>query len=180
MTHKILIAGFGGQGVMLMGQLLGYSACADGKKVTFFPAYGPEQRGGTANCTVVISDSPVGAPNPRSVDTVVIMNEPSLEKFAGRVKKGGNIIVNSDLVKEVPEIPGVNIYRVPIVSDAKKIGNTKVANVIMAGAIIEVTGVLPEEVVAKIAEEKLGKSPELVAMNNLALKTGMDIGRALK
>ena len=120
MTHKILIAGFGGQGVMLMGQLLGYSACAAGKQVSFFPAYGAEQRGGTANCTVVISDEAVGASNPRTLDTLVIMNEPSLAKFQGRLRAGGNLILNSNLVHAEPAAADAKVYRIPIVSLAKE------------------------------------------------------------
>ena len=179
MEHKILIAGFGGQGVMLMGQLMGYSACEHGKSVTFFPSYGAEQRGGTANCSVVVSDEEVGAPNPRILDTVVIMNEPSLAKFAGRVKRNGSLIVNGDLVRNVPDGLDANIYSIPVVSIAREIGNPKVANMVMAGAIIELTGILPETVVAKVAEKKLGKSPELVAMNNEALRKGMEYGKKL-
>lgn len=177
MTHKILIAGFGGQGVMLMGQLLGYSACAAGKQVSFFPAYGAEQRGGTANCTVVISDEEVGAPNPRTLDTLVIMNEPSLSKFLGRLRPGGNLILNADLVKSEVADPNARVYRIPVVSMAKELGNARVANVMMAGAIIEITGVLEADVVSAVAAQKLGKTQELAALNERALLTGIDFGR---
>ncbi|MBQ6398267.1 MAG: 2-oxoacid:acceptor oxidoreductase family protein [Oscillospiraceae bacterium] len=177
MTHKILIAGFGGQGVMLMGQLLGYSACAAGKQVSFFPAYGAEQRGGTANCTVVISDEEVGAPNPRTLDTLVIMNEPSLSKFRGRLKPGGNLILNADLVKSEVTDTDAKVYRIPIVSMARELGNARVANVMMAGAIIEITGVLEEDVVAAVAAQKLGKTEELAELNKRALAEGIAFGR---
>lgn len=180
MTHKILIAGFGGQGVMLMGQLLGYSACAAEKKVSFFPAYGAEQRGGTANCTVVISDEEVGAPNPRTLDTLVIMNEPSLSKFLDRLKPGGNLILNDDLVHT--ELPNVNakVFRIPIVSIAKALGNARVANVMMAGAIVEITGTLDEETVGAVAAKKLGKTQELAELNRRALAEGIAFGKRLK
>ena len=180
MTHKILIAGFGGQGVMLMGQLLGYSACAAGKQVSFFPAYGAEQRGGTANCTVVISDEAVGAPNPRTLDTLVIMNEPSLAKFQGRLRAGGNLILNSNLVHAEPAAADAKVYRIPIGSLAKELGNARVANVLMAGAIIEITGVLDEEVVAAVAAKKLGKTQELAELNKRALAEGIAYGRKCK
>lgn len=180
MTHKILIAGFGGQGVMLMGQLLGYSACAAGKQVSFFPAYGAEQRGGTANCTVVISDEEVGAPNPRTLDTLVIMNEPSLSKFQGRLKPGGNLILNADLVKSEVSEADARVYRIPIVTMAKDLGNARVANVMMAGAIIEITGVLDAAVVAAVAKKKLGKTEELAALNERALLEGIAYGRSCR
>ena len=109
MTHEIICAGFGGQGVMLIGQLLAYGGMIEGKEVTWFPSYGPEMRGGTANCSVVISDQPVGSPIVSEPNGLIAMNGPSLEKFKTVVKPGGVIVYNSSLMDGVVELPGVTL-----------------------------------------------------------------------
>ena len=113
MENSLLIAGFGGQGVILIGQLLGYAATAAGKNATFYPAYGAEQRGGTANCTVVIADEEIGSPVVTELDAVIAMNEPSLARFEGLAKPGGTIIVNSSLIKRAVGRTDVKAAYVP-------------------------------------------------------------------
>ena len=137
MEKSIIIAGFGGQGVMVIGQLLSYTACETTDKfVTYFPSYGAEQRGGTANCYVVISDEEVGAPKVNQADMLVVLNEPSMERFKDAVVPGGTVVVNSSIVKNVPEYDDVTVVKVDAGNIAIELGNPKVMNLVVTGAII--------------------------------------------
>lgn len=182
MEKSVIVAGFGGQGVMVIGQLLAYTACETTDKfVTFFPSYGSEQRGGTANCYVVISDKPVGAPMMEKVDYLVVLNRPSLDRFRNAVLPGGTIFVNSTIVTEPVEIEGVNVVYVDAGHIANEIGNPKVMNLVIAGAIIGYTDLLPADNVLQTAFRKLGaKRPQLNPLNEQAFKRGMAIGQAAR
>ena len=137
MEKSFIIAGFGGQGVMVMGQLLSYTACETTEKyVTYFPSYGAEMRGGTANCYVVISDDPVGAPKVTKADYVVALNDPSMVKFKDAVVPGGTIFINSSVVTVEPDRKDVHVVKVDAGSIAYELGNPKVLNLVMVGAII--------------------------------------------
>lgn len=126
MEKCIIIAGFGGQGVMVIGQLLSYTACeTTDKYVTYFPSYGAEQRGGTANCYVVISDDEVGAPKVNKADILVVLNEPSMARFKDAVVPGGTVIVNSTIVKNIPEYDGVNVVEVDAGNIAIELGSPR-------------------------------------------------------
>ena len=138
-THKMIIAGFGGQGVMLIGQILAYAAMTEGREVTWMPSYGPEMRGGTANCTVIISDKKIASPVVTQATAVVAMNGPSLVKFANCVMPGRELFINSSIIKEIPDIPGVNIHCVDCIGIATELQNMKVSNMVMLGAINRVT-----------------------------------------
>lgn len=174
MESSLIIGGFGGQGVMLMGQLLGYSACKSGKNVTFLPSYGPEQRGGTANCTVVISDKTIGSPIAPKIDVLIAMNEPSLKKFQLLVKPKGTIIVNSSMTLERTERDDVNSYYVPADDIAYSIGSKKVGNIVMLGAYIRISDVLSIEELERTIVEKLAKKVEMIELNKVALRKGIE------
>lgn len=149
-NEKIICAGFGGQGVMLIGQLLAYSANEKGLNTLWFPSYGPETRGGTANCSVTISDTIVNSPVISKADSLIIMNGPSLDKFVDRVKPGGRIFINSSLTNKKVERNDVSIYYVPVNDIAVELGNSKVANMVMLGAYLEVTKLFDKEVILKL------------------------------
>lgn len=169
-TYKMFFAGSGGQGVLLMGQIITYAAMLEGKEATFLPSYGPEMRGGTANCTVVISpDKPVSCPLIYEADDVVVMNLPSLTKFESLVKPGGNLFVNSSLIDQKPTRDDINVYYVPANDIAMKLGNARTANVVMLGALVSVAPVVPVEMIYKIMEKTFsGRKAHLLDINKQA------------
>ena len=177
MENSLLIAGFGGQGVVLIGQLLGYAASAAGKNATYYPSYGAEQRGGTANCTVVISDEEIGSPVVSKLDTVIAMNEPSLVRFAEWVKPGGTIIINSSLIQGGPVRDDVKMIRVPANEIAEKLGADKIANMVMLGSYLAVSKALPVEAVIGTMKAKLAKKQDLVVLNEAAIKAGVKVAK---
>jgi 2-oxoglutarate ferredoxin oxidoreductase subunit gamma len=136
MMQKICFAGFGGQGVLSMGKLIAYAAMLEEKEVSWCPSYGPEMRGGTANCTVVVSDDPVASPLiSHDAGIAVVMNEPSLRKFQSAILPGGTLLVNSDLVKAPVERTDIKVIRVPANTIAANLKNPKLANMVMIGAL---------------------------------------------
>jgi 2-oxoglutarate ferredoxin oxidoreductase subunit gamma len=172
MTHEIVMSGFGGQGVMLMGQLMTYAGMLEDKHVSWIPSYGPEMRGGTANCSVIISDEPVGAPIVSEPTTVVAMNLPSLDKFEPALRAGGNLIINSSLIERGATRGDVNVYLVPSNDIASELGNAKVANMVILGAVIAATQAVSQESVLKAFAKMFAKKPELLAINEKAIKRG--------
>jgi 2-oxoglutarate ferredoxin oxidoreductase subunit gamma len=136
MQDEVQFAGFGGQGIMLMGQILAQAAMQAGLEVVWIPSYGPEMRGGTAYCTVVTSDRPIGSPIIRSPKHLVAMNRPSLEKFAPTVKPGGVIFINSSIIAIDAGREDVDVLKVPIIEIAKDLGNIKAANIIALAAFV--------------------------------------------
>ncbi len=182
MEKSMIIAGFGGQGVMVCGQLIGYSITeTTDNYVTFLPSYGAEQRGGTANCFVVISDNPVGSPKPFPADYVMVLNDPSLERFEDSVLPGGTLFVNSDVVSRPVSRTDVDTVFVPANSVAIDLGNPKVANLVMLGAFVGYTGLIEPEKVLETVYRKLGKKrPELNPLNKAAFEKGMEIGTSAK
>lgn len=182
MEKSFIIAGFGGQGVMVAGQLLSYTACeTTDKYVTFFPSYGAEMRGGTANCFVVISDEPVGAPKVEKADYVVVLNDPSMVKFKNSVVSGGTIFVNSSVVTVEPDRDDIHVVKVDAGAIAYELGNPKVLNIVIVGAIIGYSEILPPDNVLKTVFKKLGaKRPELNQINEAAFRRGFEIGAAAR
>jgi len=174
MKSSLIIGGFGGQGIMLMGKLLGYTACEERLEATFLPSYGPEQRGGTANCRVVLSDKRIGSPIEPKVDVLIAMNEPSLERFEETVKNDGVIFVNSSITSRETSF-GAKAFYVPADDIAYKIGSKKVANIVMLGAYMAKAGILSERALEAVLNEKLAKRPELLEMNRLALLRGAEV-----
>ena len=134
MEQQLIIAGFGGQGVLLIGQLLAYSGMLEGKEVSWMPAYGPEMRGGSANCSVVISDEPVGSPKVEDATAVIAMNRPAMEKFESSIVPGGILLINSSLIDVEPKRTGVKVVKVPVNDIAAELGNARVGNMVMLGA----------------------------------------------
>lgn len=178
MERNLMIAGFGGQGVMMMGKLLAYSTfSATDRNVTFFPSYGAEQRGGTANCYVVISDEEIGAPLGDVMDDLVVMNETSLDKFLYKVKEGGLLFMNSSIVRKPVDRNGLTVVKAPVTELSMELGNPKVLNVIMLGVYVGYTRVLPEEVVRETLKKQLLKKPALVPLNEKAFALGLEIGK---
>ena len=171
-THKLMIAGFGGQGVLLIGQMIAYAAVKEGKEVTWMPSYGPEMRGGTANCPVVVSDKPIAAPLITEATAVVAMNGPSLDKFESMVIPGGDLFVNSSQPDCEAHRTDVNVHNVDLVKIADDLGNQKVANMVMLGAIVRTTGVVSLDSVKEVIREKMtGKKAALVPLNEKALES---------
>lgn len=175
MTTKTIMAGFGGQGVVLMGTLLTYTAMVEGKHTTFFPSYGAEMRGGTANCSVVVSDKEIASPIVNQPDCVVAMNIASLNKFEDRVRPGGMIFVNSSLIDRSVERKDVTEIRVPANEIAESLGNAKAANMVMLGGIVKKTGVVDLESLSGCLEKVLSeRAMALLDLNKQALKKGFE------
>ena len=147
MKKEIIISGFGGQGVMSIGKNLVEAGMEEGFFVTWAPSYGPEMRGGTANCHVGISANPIGAPMFTHPTELIAMNTPSIAKFGPRVRPGGTVLINSSVVKEVFDRPDVSTYCIPCEDIAYELGNPKVANMVMLGAYIGATKCLKKETV---------------------------------
>lgn len=178
MELNLMVAGFGGQGVMMIGKLLSQSICdSTDYNVTFFPSYGAQQRGGTANCYVVISDREVGSPKPNVVDQLVVMNDVSMVKFQGNVKDGGIIFTNSSLVKSGVENDAVTVVPIPVTEMAMELGSLKVLNVVMLGAYIGYTQLIDENLVLDCILRLLGKKPEFIELNKKAFAMGLEAGR---
>lgn len=175
MENSLLIAGFGGQGVILIGQLLGYAASEAGKHATYYPAYGAEQRGGTANCTVVIGDEEIGSPVVTQLDIVIVMNEPSLDRFESWVKPGGTIIVNSSLVSRQVGRTDIKAVYIPANDIARQIGSEKIANMAMLGAYLALSSVLPVEVIVATMKAKLADKPQFLPLNEGAIEAGFTL-----
>jgi len=176
MYHGLIIAGFGGQGVMLMGQVLAEAGMIEGKHVTWLPSYGPEMRGGTANCTVVISDEPVASPVIDVPTEVVVMNIPSLLKFEPYLKEEGFLFMNVSVIDREPKRKDIKVIKVPANDVADKLGNLKVANMVMLGAYIAITKVVDKETVFGALKKKLkGKKADLLGVNKKAILEGMSL-----
>ena len=174
MEQSLIIAGFGGQGVMSMGHMLGYAASGAKKSVTFFPSYGAEQRGGTANCTVVISDDEIGSPIATKPDVLIAMNDPSYRKFKDRVKSNGIIMINSSLIKGSGDRDDIKECAIPVNDMAIQIGNPKAANLVMLGAYIALTNILAAEDIKEMIKKTLGSKADLLEANLNAFDAGFD------
>ncbi len=172
--NDAIIAGFGGQGVMLIGNLLAYAAMESGLNVTYIPVYGPEMRGGTANCTVVISNEDIGSPIIKNPLSLIALNRPSLDKFQPMVQDGGVVIVNSSLVDmELADTDRLRIVGVPANEIADSIGNTRMANMVALGAYTRATGIVGLEAVQKSLEHVISAHySHLIPKNAEALAAG--------
>ncbi len=168
----VRIAGFGGQGVLSLGLILAQAACNDGRHVSWYPSYGPEQRGGTSDCTVIISGETIGSPVVYSSDVLVALNQPSLEKFAGRLKEGGIILYDSN-VGEFKPSEAVRAIAVPALKIAKDFGVSRAANTVMLGVVMELGSTeLPEEMFRKAIKHTFAKKPKLISINLEILEAG--------
>ena len=175
MTTRVIMAGFGGQGVVLMGTLLSYSAMIDGKHTTFFPSYGAEMRGGTANCSVVVSDDEISSPVVNQPDCIVAMNIASLDKFESRVRPGGLIFVNSSLVKREVARDDVEEVRIPANDIAEELGSSRAANMVMLGGVIKKTGAVKlDSAVHGLKKVLSERAMALLDVNKEALLRGFE------
>jgi 2-oxoglutarate ferredoxin oxidoreductase subunit gamma len=174
LNEKIIFAGFGGQGIMLMGQLLTYAGMIEGKEVSWLPSYGPEMRGGTANCNVMVSDHMIGSPVITNDATcAVVMNQPSLEKFEENLKNEGLLLINSSLIEKKASRDDVKAFYVPANDLALELGNAKAANMVMLGAYLELTkSVSPDSVISALKKIFGESKAHLIPLNEDALKKG--------
>jgi 2-oxoglutarate ferredoxin oxidoreductase subunit gamma len=174
---EAIFAGFGGQGVMLMGQLVAYSGMYEGKNVSWVPSYGPEMRGGTANCSVVVSEKTIGSPVFTEPSVLVAMNRPSLEKFEAILQPGGLLFYNSSLIDIRPKRTDITVLAIPANDLATELGNSRVANMVVMGAIIKKTGIINLDTAMDVLKAKVltGKKEKLIPINRAALEKGMEI-----
>ncbi len=172
--ERIIVAGFGGQGVMMIGKLLAHSGMTEDRNVSWLPSYGPEMRGGTANCNVIISEHIIGAPVVTEATCVIAMNLPSLDKFETNVQAGGRLLINSSLIDRKSNRDDVNVLEIPVNDIASNQGSLKVANVVMLGAYIALSHIVKKETVVETIKEVLGKSKRhLLDINVNALEEGI-------
>lgn len=171
---ELIIAGFGGQGVLFAGKLLAHAAMLEGKEVTWFPSYGAEIRGGTANCTVIISSEMIGSPVVNNPDTLLIMNGASMERFAPRLKQGGFLIMNSSLIKNPPQRRDIGIIQINATDIAEELGSSQVANMVMIGALIGRTGIISLDTAIGALREIIPEhKKEIILINETALRRGL-------
>ncbi len=179
MDRQLIIAGFGGQGVLLIGQLLAYSGMLDGKNVSWMPSYGPEMRGGSANCAVVISDQEVGSPRVEDADVVIAMNRPSMELFEKSVVPGGALIYNQSLIDVKPTRTDIKVIAVPSSEIAEQAGSARAANMVMLGAYTALTGDFSVETLMDALRHKMGPEKEkFMPANQKAIELGIDCVKA--
>lgn len=178
-TDEIIIAGFGGQGVLSMGQVLSYAAIIDNKETTWMPSYGPEMRGGTANCTVIVSDRRVSSPIVTKFDSGIILNQPSMEKFEPAIKKDGFLFYEVSTVVEPPTRTDITIIKIPAIYEAEQMKKKQVANMIMLGAFLEVKPIVTMDSVLKALKKVLPeRHHHLIPMNEQAILRGKELALA--
>ena len=173
MQTEIITAGFGGQGVLFTGQLLTYAAMDEGREVTWIPSYGPEMRGGTANCTVVISDEEIGSPMVSDPQAVIAMNLPSLDKYEGKVRPGGVLVVNESMVDRAVSRQDIKLVMVKANEIAEELGDKRMMNMVLLGALIANLPVIPLEAIEKaLAGHLPERHHKMLTKNYEALKRG--------
>lgn len=176
MTQEIIIAGFGGQGVLSMGKILAYSGLMEDKEVSWFPSYGPEQRGGTANVTVILSDTPISSPIVNEFDIAIILNQPSLAKFEPMVKPGGILIYDPNGFIHPPTRKDISVYKVEAVDASIAMKNSKAFNMIVLGGLLKICPMVKLENVMKGLKKSLPeRHHKLLPMNEQAILKGMEI-----
>lgn len=176
MKEEIIIAGFGGQGVLSMGKILAYAALMEGKEVTWMPSYGPEQRGGTANVTVIISDDRISSPILSAYDTAIILNQPSLEKFESCIKPGGTLIYDGYGISTPPSRTDISVFRIDAMDTAAEMHNVKGFNMIVLGGLLQVRPLVSiSNVVQALRKSLPERHHKLIPMNEAALNKGMEV-----
>ena len=176
MEKSYLFAGSGGQGVQTLGILFAHASNEEGHYTTFLPAYGGEMRGGTSNCTIKIADDEIGSPEEKLYDNVIALNKPSYDRFKARVKKGGNLFVNSALIEEA-QTDEVNTISINLSDAAKEAGSDKALNIVMYGLVIAYTKDISLENAEKTLNEKLGKKEQFKAINKKAFDIGVNAAK---
>ena len=175
MLEEIIIAGFGGQGVLSMGQTLSYAAMVEGKEISWMPSYGPEMRGGTANCITIISDKQISSPIISKFDTAIVLNQPSLDKFESRVKPGGFLLYESNSIINLPTRKDIDIIGIPAAEKAVELNNSKVLNMIILGAYLEKRQIVKFDSVIEALRKVLPERyHNLLPLNRKALEVGAE------
>lgn len=175
MKEEIIIAGFGGQGVLSMGKIIAYSGIMQDKEVTWMPSYGPEMRGGTANVTVIVSDGRISSPILYRCDTAIVLNQQSLDKFEEAVKPGGCLIYDPNGLSRLPSRKDINIYEIGAVDISNQLGNAKAYNMVILGAYLKIKPILEMENVVKGLKKSLPeRHHKLIPMNEQAILKGME------
>jgi len=178
MQQEIIVSGFGGQGALFAGQLLAYAAMDEGKHVTWLPSYGPEMRGGTAHCTVIVSDEDIGSPVVHRPSAAIVLNNPSMEKYQKLVKEQGYLLINRSLINIPTTRVDIHAVDVPASDEAAALGNPKLLNVIMLGALIACANVVSLEALEGALESHLPERHRaLLEVNKTALRRGMELAR---
>jgi len=178
-AHELIIAGFGGQGALSMGQILSYAATIESREVSWMPSYGPEMRGGTANCIVIISGDRISSPIVTTFDSAIILNQPSMDKFFPKVRPSGLVMAEESTVMTVPQDDTKDTIMIPAAVEADALGSRQVANMLMLGAFLECRKLVSRESVLKALEKVLPPHRQhLLEKNKLALEKGAEIARA--
>ncbi len=172
--HEIIIAGFGGQGLLFAGKVLAYAGLLEGRKLSWLPSYGPEMRGGTANCNVILSDTPVGSPIVQDPNVLVVMNGPSLDKYENAVVPGGKIFVDSTLITRKVERKDVDVYYVPATDMAAAMNAQALANMVLLGKVVRETGCIRESSIEDALHHVIpARKADMFDLNLRAVKTGL-------
>ncbi len=174
MENTLIIAGSGGQGVMLLGTLLAIGAIEENKYSTCIPAFGPEMRGGTANCTVVISDNSVTTPLPDKINCMILLNEASYNKFKNSISEGGTLFLNSSLITKTDELKSIKQIKVPFNDIAQELGNIKAANMVALGSYLNAVNPVKYDSVNKVMSDYFKTKPAIVEINRKAILAGMN------
>ena len=174
-NESIICAGFGGQGIMVLGKVIAEAGMLAGFNVTWLPSYGAEVRGGTAHSAIKISTKAIGSPYVSKADVAIVMNGPSLDKFEKRIKEGGLLILNTSLATDSPKRKDIEIIEVPLTDEAIGLGNVRVANMIAAGVLAKARGIFSEKILGEIIKKMAGKKEELIPINIKAVKRGIEL-----
>lgn len=175
-AHEIICAGFGGQGVLSMGSIIAYSGMNEGKEVSWMPSYGPEMRGGTANCIVIVSDTRISSPIVTTFDSAIVLNQPSLDKFEKAVKPGGLLLYEQSTIINPPTREDIDIVCIPAIAEADKLKAKQVANMIMVGAFLEKRPIVSIDTIVKTLKKVLPEHRHhLIPVNEQALKRGKEL-----
>jgi len=175
MSEQLIISGFGGQGILFIGQLLGHAATLEGKTVTYLPSYGPEMRGGTANCTVIISDTRIMSPVTANPSAVIVMNLPSLDRFEPNLKTDGLLVINNSMIDRKSHRSDIRTIEIPATHIAEELKNTRLANVVALGCYVRASGVVTLESVVLALPKMLGDDrKELIPPNVEAFRAGLE------
>lgn len=174
--EEIIIAGFGGQGVLSMGKILAYSGVMQGMEVSWMPSYGPEMRGGTANVTVILSDAPISSPISHEFDTAIILNQQSLDKFENQVREGGVLIYDPNGITRPPQRTDIRVYAIDATAEAARSGNSRVFNTMVLGGYLKVRSTVSlENAVKGLAKSLPERRHDLLPMNEKAMQRGMEL-----
>lgn len=180
MTYEMIFAGFGGQGVLSLGQILAYAALMEGKNVTWMPSYGPEMRGGTANCIVIVSDERISSPIVSTFDMLIALNQPSLDKFGSKVRPGGVIIYDSTNILIPTDRKDIEVYPIPASDEANRLQNMKIMNMVVLGSLIEIKKIVKFQTVSLALRKVLPERyHHLISLNETALRAGADLVKSL-